>query len=64
MRGAWEQAGETPPWGRAPLSLAAKVICDPPLTSTITLVKLKNAGLSEIGQHFFQYFSIPKPEPR
>ncbi|MBS6952026.1 MAG: LysR family transcriptional regulator [Enterocloster asparagiformis] len=64
VRGAWEQAGETPPWGRAPLSLAAKVICDPPLTSTITLVKLKNAGLSAIGQHFFQYFSIPKPEPR
>ncbi len=51
-------------WQSAPFPMTAKIISSPPLTSTITLVKLKNAGLSEIGQHFFQYFSIPKPEPR
>lgn len=41
-----------------PPRLIARTIVNPTLTTTITLVKLKNAGLSELGQHFFQYFDV------
>ena len=43
-----------------PFPLTAKIISSPPLTSTIALVKLKNAGLSAVGQHFFQSFQVPE----
>ena len=47
-------------WQSAPFPMTAKIISSPPLTRTIALVKLKNAGLSAVGQHFFQSFQVPE----
>lgn len=44
--------------GQAAGRLEVKTIAHAAFSSTITLVKLKNAGLSPLGQHFYQYLSV------